>query len=322
MWQYFDHLPVGKKENIASLGEGNTSLVPSSQIGPSLGLNHLYFKLETQNPTGSYKDRFASVAVSLMMQEGKQKILATSSGNTGAALAGYAARFGFALDLYVLEMTPEEKLLQSLAYGAAVHRVRGFGILNHVTDQVFQKLAARASCDETVLLVSAVRFCPREMQGVRTIAYEICDQLKNAPDHVFVPVGGGGLFLSCYYGFRDRFEAGVTKQIPHIHPVQPEGCATVVGPLSRGEAQAQPVGCASQISGLQVASVIDAQVVLEKTLETLGSGQMVSDEEIYHWQSRLVREEGIYCEPAGAAAIAGLAFALEKGQVGLRDTIV
>ena len=118
MWEYFSSLPLGNRGNIASLGEGDTALVRSLRLGPSLGLRNLYFKLESQNPTGSYKDRFASLAISLMREEKRTTILATSSGNTGSALAAYAARFGVQLELYVLENAPEEKMLQCLAFGA------------------------------------------------------------------------------------------------------------------------------------------------------------------------------------------------------------
>src|SRR5438445_2806394 len=108
MWQSLHTLPAISPEHIATLGEGNTPLVRSIRIGPSLRLKDLHFKIETHNPTGSYKDRFASVAASLMLQENRRKMIATSSGNTGSALAAYAARFGLQLDLYVLENAPEE----------------------------------------------------------------------------------------------------------------------------------------------------------------------------------------------------------------------
>src|SRR6266542_712235 len=113
MWKYFRYLPVKDPKHIATLGEENTPLLRSLRIGPALGLKELYFKLEIQNPTGSYKDRFASVAASLMRESGQRKIVASSSGNTGSALAAYAARFGLEMELYVLEDSTQEKLLQT-----------------------------------------------------------------------------------------------------------------------------------------------------------------------------------------------------------------
>jgi threonine synthase len=322
MWKYFDSLPLNNEKNIASLGEGNTGLVRSLQIGPSLGLENLYFKLEFQNPSGSYKDRFASMAASLMIEEDRQNMLATSSGNTGSALAAYAARFGFELDLYVLETASRQKLIQAEAYGARVIRVREFGVTEEGTNSVVGRLKARAKSGDSVLLISATCISPRQMAGVKTISFEICEQLGGAPDHVFVPIGGGGLFFQCYQGMREWFESGRIDRLPKMHAAQPEGCATVAGPLSRGGKRAEAVTCTSEISGLQVASVLDAQMAVDGVLASGGSGQMMSDEAVYSWQRRLIREEGIYTEPAGATALAGLDLALRKGLVGPKEAVV
>jgi threonine synthase len=322
MWKYLSSLPLKRDANIATLGEGNTALVPSLRLGSALGLKQLWFKLESQNPTGSFKDRFASLAVSLMREEGRTKILATSSGNTGAAVAAYAARFGLSLELYVLENAPEEKLLQCLAFGARIFKVRNFGISQQATEAVFRRLQDRARSQNSALLISAVCVSPREMEGVKTIALEICQKLESSPDHVFIPVGGGGLFVECYRGFAEGVEKRIIQKMPSLHPVQPEGCATVVGPLTQGRRRAEPVTCTSQISGLQVASLLDAQEVIDRTIQTRGSGQMVSDVSVFSWQRRMIREEGIYTEPAGATALAGLAAAVEKGLVQPEERVV
>ena len=321
MWRYLSSLPLKSGANIATLGEGNTALVPSLRLGSALGLKQLWFKLESQNPTGSFKDRFASMAVSLMREEGRTKMLATSSGNTGSALAAYAARFGLSLELYVLENAPEEKLLQCLAFGARIFKVKNFGISQQATDAVFRRLQDRARLQKSTLLVSAACVSPREMEGVKTIALEICQTLES-PDHAFIPVGGGGLFVECYRGFAEAFAKKIIQKMPRLHAVQPEGCATVVGPLTRGRHRAEPVTCTSHISGLQVASVLDAQEVMDRVIQTEGSGQMVSDASVFSWQKRMIREEGIYTEPAGATALAGLAAAVEKGLVQPDERVV
>lgn len=322
MWKYLSSLPLRNRGHIATLGEGNTALVPSLRLGSALGLLRVGFKLESQNPTGSYKDRFASLAVSLMREEGRTRILATSSGNTGSALAAYATRFGLDLELYVLENAPEEKLLQSLAYGARIFKVKDFGISQPATEAVFRRLQDRARTQKSSLLVSAVCISPREMEGVKTIALEICQQLECPPDHVFIPVGGGGLFVECYRGFAEAFEKKTIQKMPRLHAVQPEGCATVAGPFARGHRRAEPVTCTSQISGLQVASVLDAQEVLDRIIQTGGSAQMVSDTSVFSWQKRMICEEGIYTEPAGATALAGLAAAVEKGLIQPEECVV
>jgi threonine synthase len=239
MWRYLSSLPLERPASIATLGEGNTALVPSLRLGSALGLKQLWFKLESQNPTGSFKDRFASLAISLMREEGRTKILATSSGNTGSALAAYAARFGLDLELYVLENAPEEKLLQCLAFGARIFKVKNFGISQQATDAVFRRLQDRARSQKSTLLISAVCISPRAMEGVKTIALEICQKLES-PDHVFIPVGGGGLFVECYRGFAEAAEKKTIQKMPRLHAVQPEGCATVAGPLTRGRRRRGP----------------------------------------------------------------------------------
>ncbi len=322
MWKYSNWLPVKEPRHIATLGEGTTPLVKSVHIGPSLGLTHLYFKIETQNPSGSYKDRFASVAVSLMIKEGQKKIVATSSGNTGSALAAYAARFGLEMELYLPEHCAQEKILQALAYGAKVLRVKGYGFSKEIEEHLLSRLQARAESTQAVFLMSAVCSNPREMEGVKTIAHEICEQMESGTDHVFIPVCAGGLFVTCGKGFEECFEAGLMSRLPCLHAVQPEGSATVAGPLSRGETRARAVTCTSEISGLQTCDVYDGQGAVEKVLLSGGTGQMVSDEEIYSWQRRMIREEGIYTEPAGAAATAGLARALQKGRIRADEKIV
>ena len=322
MWKYFDSLPVRDKKNIASLGEGNTALVRSSRIGSYLGLENLYFKLEFQNPSGSYKDRYASVAASLMLEENHRKMVATSSGNSGSALAAYAARFDFELDLFVFETAAHHKLVQALAYGARVIRVKKVGVSEGGTNLMVGRLQAKAMNSEAVFLISATCVNPQQMEGVKTIAFEICEQLNGTPDHVFIPIGGGGLFFQCYQGFREWHESGRISKVPRMHAAQPEGCATVAGPLTRNEKHAEAVNCTSEISGLQVASVLDAQMAVDGVLASGGSGQMLSDEAIYAWQGRLIREEGIYTEPAGATALAGLDSALQEGLIKPKETVV
>jgi len=262
------------------------------------------------------------MAASLMRQRNEGKMMATSSGNTGSALAAYAASFGFELDLYVTENTPQEKLSQCLAYGASIYRLVGLGVNATLMQQAISRLEEKARKQKAVLLISAVCLCPLEMQGVKTMAFEICDQLNGAPDHVFIPVGGGGLFLSCASGFDEFYEHQKIRKHPCLHPVQPEGCATVVGPLLEGGSSARLVDCTSAISGLQVAALLDGQKVLEKTLLTNGRGHKVADEDIYYWQSRLIRQEGIFAEPAAATSLAGLAQAVKNKQVDFEDVIV
>jgi len=303
MWKYVDFLPLKDPSNILTLGEGDT---PVCELSPNL-----YLKLEQLNPSGSYKDRFASSAVSCMLEQGKKICLATSSGNTGSALAAYCARAGIPCEVFLIETTPAGKTVQMLAYGSTLKRVRGFGMSAEVTEQVMNLLRERAAQQGAALQISAFTYSPDGMQGVKSIAYELVDSLGKIDD-VFVPVGGGGLLTAIFRGFSDFLEAGRIRRLPRIHAVQPEGCATVTEPLHRGELKAVAVQCTSMISGLQVPSLIDAQDALEAVQTTQGTGQTLSDSAIYTAQRDLV-QQGIYCEPAGATAYAGYVQALQRG---------
>lgn len=309
VWYWADRYSAKVREDRRiSLGEGNTPCIRSRAIGPSLGLDQLHFKVEGSNPTGSYKDRFAAVAVSRMVETGVHTCLATSSGNTGAALAAYCAAAGVRCRIAVVETAPVGKLQQMMAYGAEVIRVRGFGLDAAITAGVFDRLEARGRELGHALQISAYAYSPEGMEGVESIAFELEADSKEW-DAVFCPVGGGGLALATARGFAKTGRSG-----PSIHVVQPAGNDTVAGVLRGGGEKARAVKCSTSISGLQVAGVIDGDEVIRECRETGGTGHLVSDEEAWRMQRRLAREEGVFCEPAGAVALAGLVKAVESGE--------
>lgn len=291
----------------ASLGEGRTPLVPSTTIARRFGLRRLAFKLETVNPTGSYKDRFIAAEVSRLLRLGARACLATSSGNTGSALAAYAARYGIRCLIAVNELTPPGKLAQMKAHGAAVIRVRGFGASAGATRSVFELLRRLAAELDLPLVVSAFAYCPEGMAGVESLGRELLDETRGEPHHVFVPVGGGGLFTAVCRGLGRRWP---------VHAVQPEGCSTVVAAFERGDTMIRPVESTTRISGLSVPFDIDGSAALAELRACSGVGVAVSDAEVYEAQRMLLRLEGIFAEPAGAAALAGLLKLLRHGRIG------
>ena len=320
VWNWSDrYSPTVDPGFQVTLGEGQTPCVRSRRIGPELGIKHLYFKLESTNPSGSYKDRFAALAVSHMLQREQNTCLATSSGNTGAALAAYCAAAGIRCHIAVVETAPLAKLQQMMAYGAKIQKVRGFGMDAAITNQVFERLSQLALSPECELQISAYRYSPLGMQGVESIAFEIEAQISHldrSVDHVFCPAGGGGLTLATARGFLK------TSSIPCVHCVQPEGNDTIASPLRNRSEQATDVLCTTSISGLQVASVIDGHDVIAACAASGGTGYAVSDAETFEVQKRLAREEGIFCEPAGAVALAGALKAFRLGEVDAEATIV
>jgi threonine synthase len=291
----------------ATLGEGSTPLVPSVQIGPERGAPRLFFKLESCNPSGSYKDRFVAAEITRLLAGGARACVATSSGNTGSSLAAYCARYGLRCVILVNQDAPAGKLAQMQAHGALVLRIPDFASHPGVTDAVFGTLHAFSATRGVPLVVSAYRYCPEGMAGVESIAAEIRAQALEDIDHVFVPVGGGGLYSAVTQGFE---RAG--GPVPRMHAVQPAGCSTVVAAYERGDAEIRPVTSTTRISGLSVPSDIDASLALA-CVRRRGTGIAVSDESVYEAQRMLFDREGIYCEPAGAAALAGWLQALERG---------
>ena len=300
-----------------SLGEGNTPLVESVHVGPAMGLGRLFFKLENCNPSGSYKDRFIAGEMARLLRTGAKACVATSSGNTGSSLAAYCARYGITCLIVVNEDAPAGKLEQMQAHGARIFRVKGFGTSPEVTERVFETLKELSTRQGLPLVVSAFRYCPEGMAGVESIADELLKQIPSGVDHVFVPVGGGGLFSAVCRGF-DRHPNSTTR----VHAVQPSGCSTVVAAFERGDSEIRPVQSTTRISGLAVPFDIDASLALEHLRRRNGCGFAVDDEEVFEMQRSMLSKEGIYCEPAGATALAGLRKALKSGIVSNEETVV
>ena len=192
LWQWSEAIAPVPPEARITLGEGGTPLVRSRVLGPRAGLPGLHFKLENLCPTGSYKDRFACVAVADMVAQGRTRCLATSSGNTGAALAGYCAAAGIPCHVALVEGAPLEKCRQMLAYGAQLHRIEGFGKRTEVTQQVWGLLQRLGSEPGAALQISCFKISPVGMTGVQTIALELAGQAPHRLTMSSVPPGGRG----------------------------------------------------------------------------------------------------------------------------------
>jgi threonine synthase len=295
-----------------ALGEGRTPVVPSVRIGPAVGLRSLLFKLESCNPSGSYKDRFVAAQVAFMRSRGVRSCLATSSGNTGSALAAYCARYDIKCTIIVNEHAPAGKLAQMQAHGARVIRVRGFISSPDITRKVFSLLQRFSEGTRAPLVVSAYRHCPEGMAGVESLGHELRD--IGGLKHVFVPVGGGGLYSAVCRGLNG---SGVC-----VHAAQPQGCLTVVASWLRADDRIDSVESTTRISGLAVPFDIDASLALQLMRRNGGAGYAVSDEEVFDAQRILLEQEGIYCEPAGAAALAAALIARRDGTLKENETAV
>jgi threonine synthase len=310
--KYKEFLPLEGVIEFEGLGEGNTPLVKSGNLQPS---GTLFLKMEQLNPTGSFKDRFAAVETALMKQAGIKNFIATSSGNTGSALAAYSAKHGLRCLLFVNEVAPENKLKQMLVYGAEVFRVKDFGVTNDLSAPIFKRLQELAEESLTRLVISAYKYSPDGMEGVKTIAYEIVEQMGESPGQLFIPVGGGGLLSGIWRGFLDLKEQDLIEKLPRINAVQPELNDTLVTPINEGLDMAREVKTTTTISGLAVQVDIDATLALKSVKDSGGTGVLVTDEEIYRAQRQLSESEGVYVEPAGATSVAGYLKAISQGIV-------
>lgn len=318
IWRYAAHLPLQDRQYIVSLGEGNTPLLRSASLGESINLSQVYFKMEGANPTGSYKDRIATVGISRLRELGKQAWAATSSGNAGAAIAAYGARAGLEGHLFTLEKASKEKIAQILSYAPQISAVSRLGYDPDVEQATWANIIQVCQRNNWMMLVTARAFSPHAMEGAKTIAYEICEQLDNsAPDVVYVPVGGGGLLSTAWKGFVEWHKAGKIDKLPRMVAVQAQGCDAVTQAWNADSTVIPIPDCDSHISGIQLTAPPDGNLVVQALKDSHGWATSVPDDETYQAQAALSRREGIFVEPA--AAITWAAVQADKAQGRLSD---
>jgi threonine synthase len=317
LWRYLDHLPLANPEHLVSLGEGATPLLQSGHLGRELGLPQLYFKLEGSNPTGSYKDRIAAVGMARIRELGKQAWAATSSGNAGAAMAAYGVRAGLDGYLFTLEKASRAKIAQIMAYGPHLKAVQGLGYDPKVEVETWANIQQVCKSNNWMMLVTAHAFSPHAMEGVKTISYEVCEQLGGqAPDVVYVPVGGGGLFAASWRGFVEWHAAGYIDRLPRMVAVQPAGCDGITQAWLRGDTQVGTIAtCESTISGLQLTAPPDGDLVLREVRASDGWVVSIPDGATYQAQAELASREGLFVEPAAAITLAAVRADLASGRL-------
>jgi len=312
VWRYAPFLP---RVEPVSLGEGGTPIVESARVGRGLGVE-LLFKLEGSNPTGSFKDRGATVLVSVLREFGVRRVADDSSGNAAAALAAYVARAGMEVVLFVPAHASPKKLAQMRAYGAAVTLVPGP-----------RSAATRALKDEASggdLVYASHNESPYFIQGLKTLAYELYEDLGyEVPDHVVVPLGGGGLFLGLCLGFRELVELGWIERGPRISVVQAEACAPVVRAWELGEeapVRLDPVPTVAE--GVCIADPPRGREILHALRDCGGAAVAVGENEIEEAREELAVAEGIYVEPTSALVLSGLKRLMRREVVKKSETVV
>jgi len=299
--RYRDHLPVTDKTPVVSLLEGNTPLIRTSNLNTALGLPqrvNIFLKFEGMNPTGSFKDRGMTMAVSKAIEDKSCAVMCASTGNTSASAAAYAARSG----IKCIVLIPEGaialgKLSQALMHGADVLAIKG-----NFDDAL--KLVREITEKYPITLVNSIN--PYRIEGQKTASFEVVDVLGDAPHFQFMPVGNAGNITAYWKGYKEYFDKRKSKRLPKMMGFQAEGAA----PIVLGKPVKKPETIATAIRIGNPASWKSAEAARN---ESGGAIDKVTDDEIIDAYKLLAYKEGIFCEPASAASIAGLKKYAGKG---------
>jgi len=307
--RYRQYLPMTDKTPVVSLGEGYTPLVPAPNLARKLGRPDLniYLKLEGLNPTGSFKDRGMTLAISKAVEAGAPAVICASTGNTSASAAAFATKAG--LKCYVLlpgGKVALGKLAQAIFYGAKVVQIEGN------FDQALD-LVRQLAAGFNMTVVNSIN--PFRLEGQKTAAFEVIEQLDRAPDFLFIPVGNAGNISAYWRGFKLAHEIGLSSTRPRMFGFEAEGAAAIV----RGVPIKNPETVATAIRIGNPASWKEAVLAAD---ESSGKIDCVSDDQILKAYALTARSEGVFCEPSSAASIAGLTKLIETGNIGEGQTAV
>lgn len=307
--KYAEYLPVSKGTPVVSLGEGWTPLVRAVNLPKALGFPklNLHFKLEGLNPTGSFKDRGMTLAMSKALEEGAKAVICASTGNTSASAAAFAAKAG--LQCYVVLPAGHValgKLAQAILYGATIVPIDGN------FDNALE-LVRSISKQFNLTVVNSIN--PYRLEGQKTAAFEVVEQLGGAPDFLCIPVGNAGNISAYWRGFSLWKTSGKLTKTPKMCGFEAEGSAAIV----RGKPIAEPETFATAIRIGNPASWKEAE---KAAGESGGFIDSVTDDEIYAAYKAVAAHEGVFCEPASAASIAGLTKYLKAGGIASDSTVV
>jgi threonine synthase len=308
MWRYHELLPADL-EDAVTMGEGMTPLVPLRRLGRELGMPNLYAKVEGANPTWSFKDRLASSAVSVARAMGSQVITGSSSGNAGAATAAYSARAGLPCVMFTTQQFPAAMKVGMAVYGTLL--VAMPTIADRWT-MVAAGVERLGWFPVTIFMYPLVGSNPHGIEGYKTIAFELVEQLGRVPDHVVFPVGAGDAFSGAWKGFSEYRALGFTDRVPVLH------AAEVFGPLQHAlETGSEDVGEVpwGPTPAISVGLNTSAYQALSVLRESGGAAETATETQILDMQRRLAATEGIYAEASSVLTLAALPRMVERGAV-------
>ncbi|NJL93980.1 MAG: threonine synthase [Anaerolineae bacterium] len=317
LWRYRELLPLRNEANIVTLGEGSTPLIHMKNLGALLGLKHLYFKDERQGPTNSFKDRQASVAISVMQEQGIREAVVASTGNVAIAYSAYAARAGLKLWAFFPSRVPNDKMREVALYGTEVIKVTG-------TYDATKAMAATFAERKGIYYDRGIKSLAA-MESMKTMAFEIAEALGwRAPDWFIQGVSGGMGPIGVVKGFEEFLALGLVDKVPAIGLVQSSGCAPMVQAFNNGLPVAVPVENPSTIiATLATANPGRAYQILWDMMQRYGgAAASASDEEAFQTTKLLARTDGISVEPATAVGFAGLVKLVREGKIKPDEVVV
>ena len=318
MWRWHELLPVREPHNMVTLGEGDTALLHLPRVGKSLGLSNLFVKDESSNPTGSFKARGLSAAVSKAKELGIKKVIIPTAGNAGGAMAAYAARANMQALIYMPKDTPTANIIESRIAGAEVILVDGL-----ISDAA--GMAGETARRDGWFDVSTFKE-PYRMEGKKIMGYELAEAFNwTLPDVIIYPTGGGTGLVGMWKAFNELERLGWlnnTKR-PRMVSVQAEGCAPVVKAFQAGASFCDFwLGAQTVASGLRVPKSFADRIILANIRESNGTAVAVSDSAILEFQKNLAALEGIFAAPEGAATLAALKKLIQQNWINKDESVV
>jgi len=315
VWRWGELLPPSPDP--VTLGEGSTPLIEAPRLARDVGVDRLYIKDESSNPTGSFKARGMAVAVTRARDLGVHRIALPSAGNAGGAAAAYAARAGLAVDLFLPQDTPAPFRLEAEAFGARVHLV--VGTIADCGVRVRALAAEHGWFDLSTLRE------PWRLEGKKTLGFELAEGFSGElPDVVVYPTGGGTGLIGMWKAFAELEAIGwIDSRRPRMVVVQAAGCAPIVRAFERGDASAEPWrGPATYASGLRVPAAIGDRLILQAVRESGGTAVAVTDEAMAEAQLVLARNAGVFAAPEGGATLAAVRELAARGELRRSDRVV
>ena len=317
-WRYFELLPIESKSNIVSIGAGMTPLIKADNLGEKLGLKNLYIKNDSVNPTFSFKDRPAGVAISKAKEFGLSAVGCASTGNLASATAAHAAKGGFPCHVFAPSNIEMAKITQALSYGANYIAVDG-------TYDDANRIAAQIGDSKGIGIVN-INMRSHYVEGSKTLAYEVAEQLGwQVPDQLIVPVGSGAMLNAVCKGFEELQSVSLLGDVSGMHMIaaQPRGCAPIVDAFKKNSKDVVPVEHPDTVAkSLAIGDPGDGRYVLKRLQQYNGFAEESSNKEILDAILLLARTEGIFTEPAGGVSVAVLQKMVKQGKIDKDDSVV